>query len=125
MMRKLFSLLLLCILLFTSLPVFGGAVSGNAPMENATDRQEVFTLTVILLDLETRRNDSPLLTVKLSEEETAVLETAGYCRFLDNRERVLSPSDFGKRYKEKEVTIDFVEHGPDLYSVIECRGGRQ
>ena len=121
MMRKIFSLLLLFTLLIASLP----ASASEVPADMSDRELEIFTLTVTLLDLETQEDNVPFLTVKLPEGDTVVLEVAGHCRFLDNRERVLSPSDFGKRYKEKEVTIDFIERGPDLYVVEECRGGRQ
>jgi hypothetical protein len=116
-MGKIFSFLLLCILLFTAMSASAGEKLSNAV--------EIFTITVTLLDLETRENDVPLLTVKLPNEEDTSLEAAEHCHFIGDRKETLSPADFGKRYKGQKVTIDFIEHGPDLYIVEECRAGTQ
>jgi hypothetical protein len=111
--------LLLCGLLFAP-PVF----AGEAPAEDFGDAAlEVFTLTVTLLDLETREDDLPLLTLKLPNDEDISLEAAEHCLFIDDRRQILFPSDFGRRYKNKKVTIDFIEIGLRLYVVEECRSG--
>ncbi|MDR1978399.1 MAG: hypothetical protein LBQ42_06665 [Synergistaceae bacterium] len=123
-MEKIFSLLLLLALLFSPLPASAGeALVDELPDRLADIEPEVFTLASILFDLETREDGVSLLTVKLPEGETALLEAAGHCRFLDDSQQALSPSDFAKRYKGKEVTIDFMERGPGLYIVEECRSG--
>jgi hypothetical protein len=122
-MRKIFSLLLLFTLHFAPLPASAGEALVEGPMEDITDTAAVFTLTVTLLDLGTQEGNALLLTVKLPGGDTMTLEAAGHCRFIDDRRRTLSPSDFAKRYKEKVVTIDFIERGPDLYDVVECRSG--
>jgi hypothetical protein len=120
-MQKMFSLLLLCGLLFAP-PVS----AGEAPVDDFGDGVlEVFTITVTLLDLETREHDLPLLTVKLPNEEDIALEAAEHCLFIDDRRQILFPSDFGRYYKGKKVTIDFIEIGPRLYVIEECRSGSQ
>jgi hypothetical protein len=112
-MRKLFSLLLLFTLLFASLPA------------SASEAPEMFTVTLTLIDLlELEGSLTRYLKVKLPEE-TAVLEVAEHCRFLDERKRTLFPFHFAERYRGKTITIDFIERGPDLYVVEECRGGTQ
>ncbi|MDR2179579.1 MAG: hypothetical protein LBP21_04680 [Synergistaceae bacterium] len=82
-----------------------------------------YTLTVTFLDLETRKDAPSLLTVKLPQGETMTLEAEPYCRFIDDRQQDLSPSDFGKRHKGKKVTIDFMEREPEIFVILECRSG--
>ncbi|MDR1874955.1 MAG: hypothetical protein LBQ90_08110 [Synergistaceae bacterium] len=123
-MRKIFSLLLLSALLFSPLPASAGERLTDEPADNMVDAAlEIFTLTVTLVGMETREGGVPLLTVKPPEGEAAVIPAAGHCRFIDDRKQPLSPSDFARRYRGKKVTIDFTEHGPDLYVVEECRSG--
>jgi hypothetical protein len=117
-MRKIFSILLLFMVSF--LPAVS---AGGAPVEEATDAAELFTVTVTLLNLETRKGSVPLLTMELPGGGTFALEAAEYCRFIDNKQQTLSPPDFGKRYRGGKVTIDFVEYSPGVNVVEECRAG--
>ncbi|MDR1622253.1 MAG: hypothetical protein LBS00_07755 [Synergistaceae bacterium] len=118
-MQKMFSLSLLCVLLFAP-----AASAGEAPMnELVTDAAELFTITITLLDLEARKDSVPLMTAKLPEGQTITLEAAEHCRFIGDRGRPLSPADFAKLYRGKKVTIDFTEHGPQLYVMEGCRAG--
>jgi hypothetical protein len=111
-MRKIFSLALLLAIL---------SASAGEALE-VTDDSGMETAAVTLLDLKTEDGVS-LLTVKFPEGQTFVLEAAEHCRFIDDRKRELSPADFAKRYREKQVAIDAIEYTPDLYVVVECRSG--
>ncbi|MDR1048307.1 MAG: hypothetical protein LBL51_01010 [Synergistaceae bacterium] len=120
-MRKIFSLLLLLAMLSASA---GEAREASEAPDGLVDvAPDILTATVILLDLKTEGNGVSFLTVKFPEGQTFTFEAAGHCRFIDDGKRDLSPADFAKRYKEKQVTIDSIEHGPNLYVVEECRSG--
>jgi hypothetical protein len=109
--------------MFAPLPVPADGALESESSEGLVDAElEMFTVTLTLSNLETREGVS-FLTVKTPQEETLVLEAAEYCQFIDDRRRILSPSDFGKLYRGRKITIDFTERGPGLYVVEECRAG--
>jgi hypothetical protein len=123
-MKKIFSLLLLFALMFAPLPASAGGAPVSESSEGLADAElELFTVTLTLLDFETREGVSFLTVKTLEGETTLVLEAAKHCQFFDEGRRTLSPSDFGKRYKRRKITIDFAELEPGVYIVEECCSG--
>ena len=109
---------------FLTAALLAAALPAASPLDLQDATMELFTATITLLDMETREG-SVFLSLGLPGGGTEEAMAWQDCRFLDERGNSLSPSDFLERYKEKTITIDFVESTPDLYTVFECRAGNK